>query len=275
MNRRAFELSLTTQGPTYPPSELMDAAGNFVVIGKINRADQRGVVGSEWGEALVAASSPTPPFGENAAYHVIRELTPADDERVLYTLPLPLPCNNYPMTFAPEQGPEASRVRRESRPLHEAYIPDLRPEDGLRSMHAVTLAQWRKACGQLTVAVAADERSAAFELELQGLIPDSLYTIMALRERDLDPLGPTRPGPLGVPNVCLTDHRGAGFYRALMPNPFPEGAAASRTRIVNIVLLWMSTRMSYGGAIGLYGLGGDIHAQLKLRTPLEGFTTHA
>ena len=29
-------LSITTQGPTYPPSEIMDEDENFIVIGKIN-----------------------------------------------------------------------------------------------------------------------------------------------------------------------------------------------------------------------------------------------
>jgi hypothetical protein len=29
----------------------------------------------------------------------------------------------------------------------------------------------------------------------------------------------------------------------------------------------MSTQASYGGAIGLHGLGGDIHAHLKIKHP--------
>ena len=36
----------------------------------------------------------------------------------------------------------------------------------------------------------------------------------------------------------------------------------------------MSSRQSYGGAIGLYGLGGDIHAHLKLKVrSFDEFTT--
>jgi hypothetical protein len=103
-----------------------------------------------------------------------------------------------------------------------------------------------------------------------GLIPESLYTIMSLRARDLDPSGPTRPAPLGVPNVFVSDKHGRARYRVDMPNPFPSAKEATGNRIVNIVVLWMSYQMSHGGAIGLFGLGGDIHAQLKLSAPSFG-----
>ena len=103
--------------------------------------------------------------------------------------------------------------------------------------------------------------------EFSGLIPDSLYTVMSLRQRDLDPGGPTRPGPLGVPNACVADEHGKGCYRAVLPNPFPSAGSHHANRIVNVVVLWMSYQMSRGGAIGWFGLGGDIHAQLKLPSP--------
>ncbi|WP_375615134.1 MULTISPECIES: hypothetical protein [unclassified Bartonella] len=48
-----YELSLTTQGPTYSPSEVMDEKGNFIVIGQINRMNSHGELTSEWGRALV------------------------------------------------------------------------------------------------------------------------------------------------------------------------------------------------------------------------------
>ena len=46
---------------------------------------------------------------------------------------------------------------------------------------------------------------------------------------------------------------------------FNASFAPDGNRIVNVVVLWMSRQTSHGGAIGIYGLGGDIHAQLKLR----------
>jgi hypothetical protein len=270
--RAILPLSLTTQGPAYPPSELMDEHGRFIVIGRVFEQRQGEVV-SAWKEAIVSARSPLPPFGEFAAYEIVRALAAADDDLVLHTLPLPLPCNNYPMLFAPEQLAEANVVSRRSLPLHAAHIPDLRPGDGRKVTEPITLGRWRRASGEVVITIAGDGRSASFEFAFAGLIPDSLYTVMALREHDLDPRGPTRPGPLGVPNVCIADASGNATYRARMPNPFPRRDAPGANRIVNVILLWMSAQTSHGGAIGLHGLGGDIHAQLKLSSLLTDFET--
>lgn len=60
-----------------------------------------------------------------------------------------------------------------------------------------------------------------------------------------------------------------------MPNPFPDPNRPEANRIVNVVVLWMSDQMNHGGAIGRFGLGGDIHAQLKLPAlAFQEFTTH-
>ncbi len=165
------------------------------------------------------------------------------------------------MNFAPEQN--TVTVKRPSRPLHEAFIPDFKEEHGKKINFPILLSAWVKAKGELKVTVLRNQKEAKFEFEFYNLIPDSLYTIMALREHDLNPQRLTRPGPLGVPNVFITNSKGDGNYHATMPNPFPSVSKTSN-RIINVVLLWMSTQMSYGGAIGHYGLGGDIHAQLKL-----------
>lgn len=275
MRTSTLDLSITTQGPTYPPSEILDADGNFVTIGRINRPDGNGGVVSEWGRAVVAADSPVPPFGEQLPYRIVREipeeLTAADASTVLYTLPLPLPCNNYPMLFAPEQRPDAHEVERPSYPLHAVPIPDLREEDGPRKREPITLGQWVEAAGQVEATVSADGTAAEFAFAFEGLIPDSVYTVMSLRQQDLDPAGPTRPGPLGVPNAFYSDPKGTATYRAVLPNPFPERG----NRIINVIVLWMSYQQNYGGAIGHFGLGGDIHAQLKLQAPaFQELVTH-
>lgn len=292
--RSVLDLSPTTQGPSYPPSEVMDADGNFIVVGRINQAGNNATAENEhngtagagallppgsapWGGAIVAADSPVPPFGQNLPYRIVRPLnidalSEADQALVLHTVRLPLPCHNYPMVFAPEQLPGAEQVVRPSAPFHRAYIPDLRPEDGRRLTTPVTLGAWLQARGQVDVQVTPNERYARFQFEFSNLIPCSLYTVMALRQRDLDPTGPTRPGPLGIPCAFVTDETGRGNHSALMPNPFPATPqpGANRpgaNRIVNVILLWMSTQCCHGGAIGLFGLGGDIHAQLKLQGP--------
>lgn len=102
---------------------------------------------------------------------------------------------------------------------------------------------------------------------MSDLVPSSLYTVMSLRENDLNPSVISRPTPLGVPNVFITDRHGNGTYEAELPNPFPTADREGRNRIINIIVLFMSSQMSYGGAIAHYGLGGDIHAHLKLKEP--------
>ncbi|WP_082537503.1 MULTISPECIES: hypothetical protein [unclassified Aureimonas] len=269
--RITLDLDLTTQGPLYPPSEVMDEEGNFIVIGTINRAGGAGVVTTEWGHALVRADSVVPAFGERAPYTILEEFGPSPPphigNKILHTLPLPLPCSNYPMLFAPEQYPAANQEHHPSYAFHETPIPDASPEHGRALSSPVRLRDWMAATGQLRVHVASDSRSAAFEAEFAGLIPNSLYTVMTLRERDLNPSAPTRPGPLGIPNVFVTDRNGAGSFYACLPNPFPRPDSPGANRVVNVVVLWMSYQLSHGGAIGRYGLGGDIHAQLKLRAP--------
>lgn len=254
-------LTVTTQGPLYPPSEVMNSDGDFVVVGRVNRRGPDGEVTSPWGSAIVSAHGPVPPFGQNQPYDIVREISPDDDDMVLYTLPVPLPCNNYPMVFAPEQ--DAGRSARPSYPFHEVPIPDQRLADGPKITRAVTLGQWLRAEGTVDVRVSPDRGHATFRFEFSGLVPSSLYTVMSLREHDLDPTGPTRPGPLGIPNVFVADENGDARYSATLPNPFPIDG----NRVISVIVLWMSYQRSYGGAIGQFGLGGDIHAQLKLTGP--------
>lgn len=277
---RLYELTPTTQGPLYPPSEAVDRDGNFVVVGWITRDAGDGSVRREWGSAIVDAGTPVPEFGGVEPYTIVRELgtelSAEDGATVLHTLPLPLPANNYPIVFAPDQVPEAAQVRRPSYAFHETPIPDLRYEDGRRLTRPVTLEDWLQARGTVRVGVSADGRDGEFSFEFSGLIPESLYTVMSLRQRDLDPAAPTRPGPLGVPNVFVTDRDGHATYRASLPNAFPAPDSPGANRIVSVVVLWQSYQQNYGGAIGQFGLGGDIHAQLKIPVPgFEEFTTRA
>lgn len=257
-----YKLDVTTQGPIYPPSEVMDADGNFVTIGLIPREAE-----VSWGAAIVRDTSPVPKMGEVRPYHIVKEISEMSAQEqastILYTLPLPLPLNNYDMLFAPQQRPDAHKDVAKSVPLHEGLIADYREIDGKRHISPITLADWMKAKGLLKVIVNNHTHIARFELEFKDLVPNSLYTIMCLRENDFNPVQPTRPGPLGIPNIIMTDALGTGKYWAELHDPFPPMGLTGR-RIINIILLFMSGRQSYGGAIGIHGLGGDVHAQLKL-----------
>ena len=259
-----YSLVVTTQGPLYPPAEVVDKNGNFIVVGQIPTSS--GVI---WSQAIVSKDTLLPKFGEICPYTIVQNLEGLSSEElekiVFYTLPLPIPKNNYQMLFAPEQSPNANSVTRESLPLHEGYIFDYREIDGKRNIPPINLYTWLQAEGKLEVVISNDKKSARFNFNFKNLIPNSLYTVMSLREQDLLVTNPTRPGPLGIPNVFTTDSVGNATYWAELSNPFPEKKENSN-RIINIIVLFMSSRQSYGGAIGLYGLGGDIHAHLKLPT---------
>lgn len=256
-----FELSVTTQGPLYPPAEVVDKNGDFVVIGNIIREDKA----ISWGMAIVSKKSFVPKFGEVSPYSIKEELDCKSEERLadieLFTLPLPLPLNNYPMIFAPEQCADAAQIHRPSFPLNNAHIYDYRESDGRRKLPKIFLNDWLKAKG--TVEITIDDFSARFDFCFHNLVPNSLYTVMSLREKDLNPQELTRPGPLGIPNVFITDQNGNANYYAILDNPFPKRNKNSN-RIINVIVLFMSSQQSYGGAIGYFGLGGDVHAQLKL-----------
>lgn len=268
-----LDLTVTTQGPLYPPSEVMDEDGNFIVIGFLNDEGMDGIT-SSWGGAIVSSRTKVPEFGQRAPYAILERFDPqaplpdAIAAKVLHTLPVPLPCNNYPMLFAPEQYPDARSEVRPSYAFHEAPIPDASPEHGRQLTAPVTLADWVQARGSVRLFAMNDGRDVLFRCGFSGLLPRSLYTIMTLRARDLDPTGPTRPGPLGVPNAFVTDGTGSAHFEAVLPDPFPDSARPGGNRVINIVVLWMSSQLSHGGAIGRYGLGGDIHAQLKFLQPM-------
>ncbi|MDC5849302.1 hypothetical protein OPW32_08805 [Vibrio europaeus] len=261
--RRSYQLSATTQGPLYPPAEVMDAEGNFVVVGQIPSDS-----GVSWSGAIVAPETPVPEFGEIKPYRIVTQIEQLSEQQMkditLFTLPLPLPSNNYPMIFAPEQRPQASSEVRSSFPLHQGYIEDYRYEDGKRHIPPINLFDWLKAKGELVVSLKNDKQLARFDFQFSNLVPNSLYTVMSLREKDLCPESPSRPGPLGIPNVFVTDALGSAQFWAELPDPFPAHELEGN-RVINVVVLYMSSRQSYGGAIGLHGLGGDIHAQLKLK----------
>lgn len=54
MQTQTYQLSLTTQGPLYPPSEVMDENGNFIVIGAISHLNSAGGCKTQWGCAIVS-----------------------------------------------------------------------------------------------------------------------------------------------------------------------------------------------------------------------------
>ena len=172
MKKNEYQLSVTTQGPLYPPSEVMDENGNFVVVGMINQMND-GVIETTWGAAIVSSESELPKFGLKAPYKIVKKLTPKDlgsyGDTPLYTLPLPLPCNNYGMLFAPTQRPDANDLKRKSLPLHDA-VPDFCHEHSRQNESPITLNNWMKAKGVLTVNIMSNKCDAKFSIKMSGLV---------------------------------------------------------------------------------------------------------
>ncbi len=262
--KKVYDLSVTTQGPLFPPSEIMDEDGNFVVVGYVLSGSSTEVE-TNWQAAIVSPDSDVPPFGSVTPYKILRYLDLDNlgqyGSSPLYTLPLPIPCNNYNMVFAPHQCPNANSDHRNSLPLHQA-VPDIEPHHSRQYESPITLEKWLEAKGTLELEQLQGGEYVTFDFEFKNLVPRSLYTVMSLRSGDLDPLLKSRPSPLGIPNCFITDDQGGAHYSVRIKNPFPENG----NRIINVVVLYMSSQCSYGGAIGKYGLGGDIHAQLKLKS---------
>jgi hypothetical protein len=71
-HKNLYELSVTTQGPTYPPSEVMDGDGNFIVIGRVNRRGPAGECLSKWSQAIVSTNCVIPAFGEKPSHFSAR-----------------------------------------------------------------------------------------------------------------------------------------------------------------------------------------------------------
>ena len=131
----------------------------------------------------------------------------------------------------------------------------------------ITKEDWFKASGKLTTVC--DSGGNSVSIEMQGMVPNRLYTVWALW---LDPSGPRFvPVPFGgVPNVFITDQQGnASFDRAL--NFCPVEAAESGVdgkRLGLIETHLHSDHVAYGGipaplAAG-FPPGTTLHGQLLL-----------
>ncbi|VAX36256.1 hypothetical protein MNBD_UNCLBAC01-1434 [hydrothermal vent metagenome] len=329
-------LEANTDGPLWPPSEVMDENGDFVVIGSILEIpDGQGNFFPGPKRAVIVSKNVVPPLDVNgkedfsnlfgAPQPILRELdlsrNSIDLDMVLYSLSygpvvgdfgggprIPMEgesdynLNPFPPA-CPEIFPTSSQedYRRPSYPLHEVPIwgfqgdqflidaetgelvsnPEL-PLDQRPRIEPITLRDWLKAGRRSRVSVELidyDEEKEAytaanFEFRLKKLLPNSVYTIWAIRLVNMIPPAPGQslsiPDPLCFPSVITTNKKGRARFECKVENPFPsqQGPDAIK-RIMTVALSYQSSHQSWGACPSRFAEGVDNH--LHLSVPTEHF----
>lgn len=334
------DLLVATQGPFWPPSEVVDNDGNFVLLGVGLTEPEPGVIGFAPNTAAIVSKDTVPPLGLNgeeaaplnwfgAPYSFVRSLDLSPDSP-----DLDIELNS--LSFGPSQGfgtaPRIPRVgdspynlnglgttcpevfptaaqrtayTRPSFPLHRVPIwgfqgdqvsydvesgrtfdPEAATGPGCpffggctgedvisrRRETPITLGEWLKARGHVRIDLANfDEAQGAFthaniELTFENLLPESVYTVWAVRPRNAPSAIQTiRPvAPLGIPNVFRTDTDGAASISFNVRNPFPDPATDTYgRRIAGLNIVFHSDAQNWGACFGRFGAGTDVHAHLS------------
>ena len=325
-----IDLPVSTQGPLWPPSEMGDRKGNFLVVGGVILSrDASGRVVPVPGQAAIVSKETVPPLDSagredfsnqlGSAYRVLRPLylTPGSEDlnMVLYTTSYGPPEGSWgggpriPMegeskynlnsvsTPCPELFPAESQrfeYRRPHAPLHKApiwgfqgnnYVYD--PDKGnqrdrieerkidFRRKKPITLGEYLAAQGRLLITLTQFSREvgeythATFSFRFRHLLPNSLYTIWAIRPHLFAPPNNGmrgRPDPLALPNVFITDHKGNARVTYEVRNPFPDPESEEGgNRIVGLAVDFHSDFQNWGACFARVGVGIDIHTHFNTR----------
>lgn len=327
-----IELPVVTQGPFWPPSELVDKDGNFIVVGNIMTGIAPGIFVPVPNQAVLVSKETVPPLDANgvedpdnwfgAAYKVIRpldlrpgspdleivlysnsfgpvagphgkapripragestynlngdlevckEVFPADSQRFNYTRP------SFPLHKVPVLGFQGDQVAYDvntGQPFDpqtatNCPFPNCPGEDPVdeRREDPITLGEWLKAKGEVKITLTRFNQQlnaythARFDFELKNMLPNSLYTIWAIRLRTLPALGRRDIDPLSVPNVIVTDANGKGEGSFEVRNPFPDPATDIRgRRIIGLSIVYHSDHQTWGACFDRFGPGVGAHA---------------
>lgn len=329
-------LPLTTQGPLWPPSGVMDKNGDFVVIGNTLEQVQPGVIGLFPLRAVIVSKNTVPPLDANgvedptnwfgAPFKIVRTLDlgkhspdldmelystsygpfddgisgapripragespynlnkagpvctdafATEDQKTTYTRP------SYPMSEVPVLGFQGDGVAYDAT-TGAPYDPNTASdnpacaatgcpgEDAVdtRDRKRITLRDWLKAKGkvriQLTKPKARGQYThASFEFVFNDLLPNSIYTIGAPRNRQIPVPGVWQArvvDQLAIPNVIVTDEKGHGRAKFELENPFPDPATDTRgLRLIGLSVLYHSDHQNWGGCFSRFGTGVDSH----------------
>jgi hypothetical protein len=188
------------------------------------------------------------------------EQFPSLSQRPGYTRP------RYPFHEVPIFGFRGDGVRYdpdtgEAIPAQESPIDSRRREPVTLGQYlagerrvTITLTRWNEQVQAFT--------AARFDVELKGLLPDSVYHVSLLRTQIFDPRPvPGNPTSLTASNLVITDDRGNGRIVREIPNPFPDPAVDDAgLRVVGIVGAYHSDHQGWAGCPGRIGSSVDTHA---------------
>lgn len=219
---------------------------------------------------------------------VCEELFPADSQAAGYTRP------SYPLHEVPVLGFQGDNVAYDV-DTGEAVDPmtaTSRPgcaasgcpgEDRVdhRSREPITLLDWLRSKGALTVTLTQPNENgvfthARFSFELEDMLPNAVYTVGAVRPRQIPVPGVFERrniDPLAVPNIIVTDADGNGRASFEVPNPFPAPESDLRgLRIIGLSVVYHSDHQNWGACFNPWGSGVTSHPVFNTlnRQPPEG-----
>jgi hypothetical protein len=131
----------------------------------------------------------------------------------------------------------------------------------------ITLGEWLKAKAEVTITLTrfneqVDAYTAArFEFKFKDMLPNSVYTIWAVRLNAMLPHPEERlPTPCGVPNVVTTDDKGNATFSTELMNPFPDPATDQQgMRVMVLAVIYHSDFQNWGSCPAHFGPGVDVH----------------
>jgi hypothetical protein len=333
------KLFVSTQGPFWPPSEVGDRDGNFVLLGINLTSPEPGRVSLVPNSAAIISKDTVPPLDANgketpynwfaAPYKTVRSLNlnagSPDLNMVLYSLsfgptqgdfgPAPrLPAlgdSKFNLNGLPDickdlfpTGVQATDYKRPAFPLHKVpiwgfqgdgigYDPETHAvvdpstatgpgcpflgcsgEDKIsfRREKPITLGDWLGAKGEVTIKLIRFDQvqggftHARFDFKFRRLLPDSVYTVWAIRPRNApsEIQAQRIVQPLGIPNVIRTDRHGNVDVSFIVRHPFPDPKTDTfGRRIAGLNIVFHSDMQNWGACFTRLGAGTDAHAHLS------------
>lgn len=206
-------------------------------------------------------------YNLNGAGIVCSDVFPASSQADQYTRP------SLPLAEVPVYGFKGDDVSHDA-DTGEA-LPASEPSVDRRRTTPVTLGDWVQSRGKVAVKLSDRQPGgqfarATFHFRLHDMLPNSLYTVWAVRSQG--------PDALAIPNVITTDERGKGTAGFEVVNPFPADDPAQRIR--GLAIVYHSDQQTWGGCFSRFGPGVDAHGVFNTfkragENPFEDFVTVA